>query len=189
MRRIGDDRYAYRVYRTNADHLLLAIGLFHHVEGASRPDHPLLHREPEEFIGRGETYYCTASNLLRRLRRQPSGVEVALTKLGRDFENYVQVLRRVRTSYFHLSTRLGEGVLFHLLQSAPEEDPAQRGASDCYDAFLDTFSRWKRCRDAPSWEALAAQVEELKALDPDFHFQMPQPEEILDRPPDPEASS
>jgi hypothetical protein len=186
VRRMGDDRFAYRVYRSNADHLLLAVGLFHHVEGAGRPFQPVLHRQPEEFIGRGGTYYCTASNLLRRLRRQPSGVETALNKLGRDFERYVQILRRVRTSYFHLSARLSEGVLFHLLQASPEDNPAELDASHRYDAFLDAFSSWKQHRDADAWERLAARVEELKSIDADFRFQMPQPEEILDAALDPE---
>lgn len=180
VRRAADDRFAYRVYRTNADHLLLSIGLFHHVEAAARPQLSWAHREPEEFIGRGETYYCTASNLLRRLRRQPSGVESALKKLGRDFEYYVQILQRVRTSYFHLSCRLSEGVLFHLLQNDEVGDATGPAAvSDRYDAFLDAFTQWKQRRDADAWEQLAARVEELRTVDEEFRFQMPAPEEIL----------
>lgn len=178
VERVADDRFAYWAYRTNADHLLLAIGLFHHVEGAQRPGRPLLHREPEEFIGRGETYYHVASNLLRRLRRRSSGPEVAMSKLSEDFETYVEILRHVRTSYFHLCSRMGEGELYHLMRSQPEDEGGELTVEDHYDRFLDAFSAWKRERSAEAHERLRRRADALREADPDFRFRLPPVEEI-----------
>jgi hypothetical protein len=182
VERRGDDRFRYRAYRTNADHLLLGIGLFHHVEGASRPNQPLLHREPEDFIGRGETYYYLASSSLRRLRRRSTATEVAMSKLGSRFAHYVEILRRVRLSYFHLTARLSEGELFHLLQQGDEtgRPKGSEQAESLYDGFLDAFSDWKRAATAAHLKALRAACERLRAVDPSFAFEMPDSSEIED---------
>jgi len=171
VRRLADDRHTYRVYRTNADHLLLAIGLFHHVAGAHHPGNPLADRDPATYIGRGGTYYHLASSSLRRLRRRTSGPEVAMSKLGGAFAEYADVLRRVRSTYFHLTARLGEGVLYHLSNGAP---PDAETASQRYDAFLDAYSAWNREGHDKAWETLREAVEAVRGLDPDFAFQMPE---------------
>jgi hypothetical protein len=168
-----DDRFRYQVYRVNADHLLLAIGLFAHVEGAARPHQPHLHRDPVEFVDRGGIYYKLASSSLRRLRRRTTGPELAMTKLGQRFAHYAEILRRVRTSYFHLTERLGDGQLFHLLNdgAAPERNEADLRL--LYDRFLDAFSAWKRTGTEENLARLREAVTELRATDPDFAFQLP----------------
>jgi hypothetical protein len=173
----ADERLRFRIYKTNADHLLLAIGLFHQVDGSGRPGraHEFLQRQPIEFIGRGSSYYHMASSSLRRLRRRPTAQELALSKLGDGFESYVAVLRRLRSNYFHLVGRLGEGSLFHLARSRPEAlSSAECGA--LYDRFLDALSAW---RDAPDDEHYA-QLEEcvrcVREAVPEFTFEMPQAE-------------
>jgi hypothetical protein len=167
VRRSGDERFRYRTYRTNADHLLLAIGLFHHVEACGHQ--PAFRREPREFLGRGSTYYLLASASLRRLRRQPTAIEIAMNKLSVDLERYVEVLRRVRTSYFHLTERLGEGTLFHL----GRELPVAGDLRTAYDAFLDQYSCFQRETTLAQHARLEAAVQQLRRLDPDFRFELP----------------
>ena len=167
VRRSDDERFRYRAYRTNADHLLLAIGLFHHVESTARP--AFLRREPREFLGRGSTYYQLASSSLRRLRRQPSATEIAMSKLGGGIERYVEILRRVRTTYFRLTERLGEGSLFHLGRSLPPE--GDLGA--LYDAFLDQFSQFQHEPTADQFDRLQSVVQRVREADANFVFEMP----------------
>lgn len=166
--RSRDDRFRYRAYRVNADQLLLQIGLFQRVDKA-RPHTPHLEREPREFIGRGETYYGLASSSLRRLSRRSTGTEVAMQKLSSHFEDYARVLGRLRTSYFHLTARLSDGRLFHLMH-----DPLEGDATATYDRFLDAYSAWKQNRTPADLEALVARVAEVRALDPDFAFDLPE---------------
>lgn len=173
LARTHDDRHRYRVYRANADHLLLAIGLLRNVT-PRRPHLPAFERAPEEFVGRGETYYELASSSLRRLQRRSSGTEVALTKLASHFTDYASILGRLRTSYFHLTTRLSEGQLFHLLNDpAAGESGAATSVTEGYDRFLDAYSAWKQEPGASTFATLRQCAEELKSLDPDFTFALP----------------
>ena len=169
--RAGDDRFRYRAYRTNADRLLLEIGLFQRVDRA-RPHTPHLEREPHEFIGRGETYYGIASSSLRRLRRRSTGTEVAMQKLAGHFGDYARVLGRLRTSYFHLTTRLGDGQMFHLMH-----DPLEGATGEAYDRFLDAYSAWKQNPTDENLDALITRADEVRAVDPDFAFELPESDE------------
>ncbi len=170
----GDARTAYRLYKVNADHLLLAIGIFHHVEGAYGPERPLLHRDPSAFEGRGSLYYLLASSRLRHLRRSEAGTGEALRKLGESFPRYVQVLRHVRSDYFHLMERLGEGSLFHLEREIRQEPVETADRSTLYDLFLDSYSRWKQEPSPHHREALESVARRLKAIDPQFEFELPE---------------
>jgi hypothetical protein len=168
----GDDRHAYRLYKINADHLMLAIGLFHHVEGAAHPGQPHLHREPDEFIARGGIYYSIASSRLHHLRRRGTGPVSTLRKLGDGFGQYVEILRHLRTAYFHLTARVGEGTLYHLSR----EDQGSSGSQDrgaLYDAFLDCYSLWSREPSAERRLALQEAVARVREVDPDFAFELP----------------
>jgi len=169
--RAGDERFRYRAYRTNADRLLLEIGLFQRVD-RPRPHMPHLEREPREFIGRGETYYGIASSSLRRLRRRSTGTEVAMQKLSGHFGDYARVLGRLRTSYFHLTARLGDGQLFHLMN-----DPLEGDTSEVYDRFLDAYSAWKTDPTEETLETLVARAGAVRRVDPDFAFDLPEIEE------------
>jgi hypothetical protein len=174
--RSPNPRHVFQLYRVNADHLLLAIGLFHHVEGAHHPGNPLVHREPEDFIHRGGVYYHIASSNLRRLRRQVSGPEIAMRKLGDGFADYAAVLRRVRTSFFHLTERLGEGTLFHLSRRPPDPTQVSIGAEDrkgLYDGFLDAFSAWRQQPGPQQLEVLRSATQRLREADPEFRFALP----------------
>ena len=169
-----DDRFSYRVYRTNADHLLLSIGLFHHVEGTGSASRPAFQRSPRDFVGRGETYYQLASSSLRRLRKAPTGVEDILLKLAHRFEDYARVLTQLRGSYFHLTTRLGDGQLFHLLHDPLESEGS---LTEARDAFLDAYSEYRESPDTDTRARLQEAAARLKEADPDFAFHMPEADE------------
>ncbi len=176
--RRDDDRHTYRVYKTNADHLLLAVGLFRHVPGAHHEANPLAHREPEAFIGRGGIYYQLASSSLRRLRRRTGGTEAALDKLAARFGDYADVLQRVRVSYFHLTARLSEGTLFHLGNGSIEPGASTPELiADLYDDFLDAFSAWKEDPSAKTRESLYDAAHSLEAVDESFSFRLPEGED------------
>jgi len=170
LRRRDDDRHSFRVYKVNADHLLLAIGLLHRVEGGQGIG--VFRREPGDFSGRASTYYDLASSSLRRLRRRSTGTELAMTKLSRDFDRYAGVLRCVRSSYFHLTSRIGEGTLFHLEQASRQAPPI-RDRAELYDLFLDAYSAWQDERTERRYQDLADAVEGLREADPEFAFRMP----------------
>jgi hypothetical protein len=169
-----DDRTTFRLYKTNADHLLLAIGLFSSVPAGRYHAAPLALRQPEEYIGRGGTYYQLASVALRRLNRRCTASEMALERLGGQFADYAGLLRRVRVSYFHLTQRLGDARLHHLMQ--PTQDPSEvstEEVADRYDDFLDCFSAWRQLPTEENRQLLQEAVNRLEQADPEFRFQIP----------------
>ena len=175
----ADPRQAYRLYKVNADHLLLAIGLFQSVEGLNQEARPYLDRHPRELESRGGLYYHIASSRLRHLKRAGSGTETALNKLGDRFSRYAEVLRYLRSSYFQLTRRLGEGTLYHLSHATDTPDPTGESTENLYDAFLDRFSEWRDAPDSARREALSQAAERLRAADPSFHFEVPGEEETV----------
>ena len=183
----GDPRYAYHLYKINADHLLLEIGIFHRVEGALGPDHPLLHRDPSEFEGRGSLYYLLASSRLRHLRRRGGATEGALRKLGERFGRYVEVLRHVRSNYFHLMERIGEGSLYHLSREIAEGPPVENDRASLYDFFLDCYSRWRDEPNPEHRETLLRAVQRLKKANPEFSFEIDEGEEDQSSPGEPSS--
>lgn len=165
-----DERFCYLAYRTNADQLLLGIGLFFHVEGHGVGADPVFGRPVGDLAGRGATYYNIASASLRRLRRRETAAELAMTKLAARFDDYTSILKCLRTSYFRLTSRLSDGVLFHLAHDRPDHGEA----TGLWDRFLDAWSEWKKSRDPERLEVLREAVDALRAADPDFAFEMPE---------------
>jgi hypothetical protein len=164
-----DERFCYRAYRTNADQLFLGVGLFSHVEGHGVSTDPVFGRSPEELSGRGSTYYNLASSSLRRLRRRSTGPELAMNKLAARFDEYTAILKRVRTSYFHLTCHISDGALFHLAR--PEE--TSEGRAELWDRFLDAWSEWKRTGEDDALARLCDATELLHQIDPSFSFELP----------------
>jgi hypothetical protein len=165
-----DERFCYRAYRTNADQLFLGVGLFSHVEGHGVSTDPIFGRSPEELCGRGSTYYSLASSSLRRLRRRSTGPEQAMNKLSARFDDYTTILKRVRTSYFHLTCRIGEGALFHLARPGERAE----GRAEQWDRFLDAWSEWKRTGEDDARARLCDTAELLRQTDPSFSFELPE---------------
>ncbi|RKZ18413.1 hypothetical protein DRQ53_00740 [bacterium] len=164
----GDDRFGYLAYRTNADQLLIGIGLFCHVEGHGVSNDPVFGRSAGDLSGRGSTYYNLASSSLRRLRRRATAPELVMTKLADRFGEYTGILTRLRTSYFRLTGRLSEGELYHLGRDE-SPDPGQY-----WDAFLDAWSQYKRSSEADDLARLHEAADALRQVDPSFSFELPQ---------------
>lgn len=159
-------RFKYSVYKINADHLLMAMGVFQNPESRRADARPVaLRRNAETFVGRGKTYYDFASTYSQRVFGRTSGVCDVLGKLSAGFEIYVRVLGHMRSEYFDFVTRLSEGELFHLQASAQSE-----GLQALRDEFLDRYSLYRRDPSPEARAKLLETVERLQRIDPEFHF-------------------
>ena len=77
----GDARLKYQIYKTNADFLLISIGIFDNPTAAAVARR---HQPSEEaYIGRGKTYYHFAYSYAQQMHRKNQGVaEVHLLRVG-----------------------------------------------------------------------------------------------------------
>lgn len=84
----GQSAKKYLVYRTNADFLLLLLGLFH-------PNTGIL---GTAYFDKGGAYYFSAATSLKEMRGGRSGLSDVLEKLSNGFGKYVEILRTLKQS-------------------------------------------------------------------------------------------
>ena len=102
-----DARLKYQIYKTNADFLLVSIGIFDNpvTTGAARAR---LQPSEEAYIGRGKTYYHFAYTYSQQMHRKNAGVSEVLEKLSTGFEKYLRILSHMRGEYLDLHEALLE---------------------------------------------------------------------------------
>jgi hypothetical protein len=162
-------RYRYTVYKVNADHLLMSIGVFANPEGRPREAIPApLRRGNEVFVGRAKAYYDFAAAYGARVFGRQSAVCEVLDRLGGDIEKYIAILVHLRRTYLDFVQSLSEGEIFHLQRAA-----AATGTTVLHDEFLDRWSAWKRDPTPEARRRLLETVERLRRVDPEFQFDMP----------------
>ncbi|MGD8396214.1 MAG: hypothetical protein PVF43_12145 [Candidatus Eiseniibacteriota bacterium] len=170
MARAADQRDRYRIYKVNADHLLLQAGIFE-TASPTPADAPV--PEARTASGRGRTYYQLAASYGRSLARRQTAATDVLDKLARGFPGYVTVLHHLRSEYFNLIERLGARDLAEIHTSIDEQE--QKAAlTERIDHLLDLYSEWLERRDPALLGPLRLQLAAVHELDPDFEFDLPE---------------
>ncbi len=165
----NDPRIKFNVYRTNADFLLLSLGLFDNPKRV-RPNSAVhMKIKPLSYIGRGKTYYSLAQSYLVKASCKQSAMADVMGKLSRGFEKYTKILSVLRSEYFNIIGHISEGELFHL-ENATMEEERRRELGSLYDAFLDAYSEYRKSGSGASKQVLDEAVEKLRAQDPSFNF-------------------
>ena len=160
-------RLKYTVYRANADHLLMLLGIFDNAEG-KRPTSHELQLPRESYMGRASTYYDFASTYSRVLFGKDSAVPSVLEKLALNFQDYVRLLTHLRGEYLNLISQMSEGSLYHL-----QEDLSAQMVSVSYDSFLDALAEWRNNPTDDNREALQRIAAQMRKIDPDFNWEGP----------------
>jgi hypothetical protein len=158
-------RVRYTVYKANADHLLITIGVFQNPGARPRPLPAPLQEPPQQAVGRGKAYYEYATTYGGDVFGRTSAVAGVMGKLASRFETYVRLLGHVRSEYFNLVTRLGEGEIYHL-----EHESNERALILRRDAFLDALAAYRKAPARDTRAHLVAAIERLRQLDPGFEF-------------------
>ena len=173
-----DARLKYTIYKTNADFLLISLGVFDNAEAetaetaaAALTDRRFRPSE-EAFIGRGRTYYRFAYTYSQIVNGRNAGISEVLEKLSMNFEKYLRILSHMRGEYLDLVKRLSTGEIYHLERVANEE-LRHDSLRDKQDQFLDLYLEWKRTGAEDVRERISRLVKEIRGLDPSFHFEMP----------------
>ncbi len=88
-RAMPDRSRMYRIYKVNADDLLLSVGIFQPVP------------EPRAHLGRIKEYYACAADCQKRIYGKPTAVAEIQAKLSKGAERYLCVLAQTRKDYLH----------------------------------------------------------------------------------------
>lgn len=167
----SDARLKYLIYKTNADFLLVSIGIFDNpmAEAAHRSR---LQPSEEAYVGRGKTYYHFAYSYAQQIHRKNQGVAEVLEKLSVGFEKYLRILSHMRGEYLDLVKRLSQGEVYHLERSV-DEASQQELLRVKQDEMLELYSAWKKEPTAETEENLERVVGEIRQLNPSFKFELP----------------
>jgi len=165
-----DARLKYLIYKTNADFLLVSIGIFDNPGAAVTPRR--LQPAEEAYIGRGKTYYHFAYSYSQQMHRKNQGVSEVLEKLSVGFEKYIRILSHMRGEYLDLVQRLSGGEVYHLERSVNEHQQ-QELLRVKQDELLESYSAWKTDPCVAREKDLERIVGEIRQINPSFRFELP----------------
>jgi hypothetical protein len=175
-----DARLKYTIYKTNADFLLISLGIFDNPEATvpetsapGNPDRQILKPSEEAYVGRGRTYYRFAYTYSQIVHGRNAGISDVLEKLSLGFEKYLRVLAHMRGEYLDLLKRLSTGEVYHLERVANEEQRHQKLKAK-QDRILDLYIDWKKTGAVSLREQIRKLVDEIREMDPDFRFEVPE---------------
>lgn len=166
----SDARLKYLIYKTNADFLLVSIGIFDNPSGSAA--HRKLLPSEEAYVGRGKTYYHFAYSYSQQMHRKNVGVSEVLEKLSVGFDKYIRILSHMRGEYLDLVQRLSNGEVYHLERSVNEASQ-QELLRVKQDELLELYSAWKSQPNRETEEDLQRIVSEIRQLNPSFKFELP----------------
>ena len=166
-----DSRLKYLIYKTNADFLLISIGIFDN-PAAPQTTRAKVQPAEEAYIGRGKTYYHFAYSYAQQVHRRNQGVADVLEKLSVGFEKYIKILSHMRGEYLDLMTRLSAGEVYHLERSV-DEDQQRELLRLKQDELLELYSAWKTRPTPETEQNLERIVSEIRQLNPSFKFDLP----------------
>jgi hypothetical protein len=171
-----DARLKYAIYKTNADFLLVSIGIF---------DQPLtpgqiekMKPAEEAYVGRGKTYYHFAYSYSQQIHRRNAGISEVLEKLSVGFEKYLKILSHMRGEYLDLSRRLSEGEVFHLERTVNEAGRQEQIRAK-QDQLLELYSAWRATPSAELEDDMRRVVSEIRELSPSFQFELPRRDVVI----------
>ena len=173
LSRSTDARLKYTIYKTNADFLLISIGIFDNPRAVVTPSRPGRFEPSEEaYMGRGKTYYQFAYSYSQLLHGRKSAITDVLEKLSMGFDKYIQILTYMRGEYLDLVRRLTTGEVYHLERIVDEEKRNQEIRKK-QDDLLDAYSRWLKSPSREVEEEIQKKAAEVKEMDPTFNFPWP----------------
>ena len=161
----SDEARAFHLFKTNADSILIALGVFRALPKPRERHSRCVTRE--SYMGRGKAYYQQAASCRKRIDRQTTARVEVLEQLAAGFETYVRILDRVRSEYLNLRTRISPRA-FQSMESELGESSRAQALAGALDTLLD---RWNQAqRGSCDAEKLQEAIARVRALDPSFHW-------------------
>jgi len=167
-----DVRLKYTMYKTNADFLLISIGIFRNPDLARPGSKDAFLKDNEEVqMGRAKSYYQFAYSYSQSVFRKATAISEVLEKLSKGFERYVQILSHMRGEYFNILDRLSAGDVYHLERTI-DRFASSDELKKLQNEFLDLYSSYMGDKTEKKKEQLRDLVRRIQELDETFRFNM-----------------
>ncbi len=162
----NEDRIVrYFIYKVNADHLMIHLGVFQNLEN----NRHLYGKTEQQFCSMAQNYYKQAANYNRKIYRRETAVGSVLEKLADGFNKYQTILRFARKEFFHFSNHFRDNQ-FQKFCSDIAHYEREVKIGDAIDQFLDSYEAWIKDRGMKAKLSLINHAKKLQAIDPNFVF-------------------
>lgn len=162
----NDDRIVrYFIYKVNADHLMIHLGVFHDLETSRH----LFGKSEKQYISMARDYYRQAADYNRRIYRRQTAIGSVLEKLAHGFERYQTILHVARKEFFHFANRFRDESFRQFCDDISRYE-REENTNQAIDHFLDSYAEWIRTKDRNAESKLMDSARKLQAINPDFTF-------------------
>ena len=162
----NEDRIVrYFIYKVNADHLMIHLGIFKNLEN-SRHSYG---KTEQQFSSMAQSFYKQAAIYNRKIYRRETAVGSVLEKLAGSFEKYQKILQCARNEFFHFSNHFHDEE-FQKFCSDVNRYEKEVKLNEAIDQFLDCYAEWIRNRGIKAKLSLITYAQRLKEIDPQFSF-------------------
>jgi hypothetical protein len=165
----SDARLKYTIYKTNADFLLISIGIFSNADIRRLEAAQLFNNSEEATMGKGKAYYNFAYSYSHSMFKKSTGISEVLEKLSTGFEQYVEILSHMRGKYFNILDRLSAGEVYHLERSI-DKGRESTELKSLQDEFLDIYSEYLRTKNPDLKDRVQKMATEIRRFDDSFNF-------------------
>lgn len=170
----ADDAYIkYFIYKANADHLLIHLGIFQDLKDDAPRSHAMFQVNGGDYSGRATTYYDMAAQLNQRIYRKQTAVGTVLLKLSERFDRYCDILKATRRDFFHFTNTVSDEQFASFMRELDRFEHTALLKSK-QDEFLDLYKAWSENKNAELFERLKNLSQEIRKLDPYSKFIFPE---------------
>ena len=162
----NEDRIVrYFIYKVNADHLMVHLGIFQNLENSQR----LYGKSEKQFASMAQNYYKQAAIYNRKIYRRETAVGLVLEKLADGFGKYQTILRCTRREFFHFSNDFHDEQFQKFCNDVTHYEREAK-LNEAIDQFLDSYAEWIRSKEMKAKLTLISRAKRLQAIDPNFAF-------------------
>ena len=132
----------------------------------------MVRKSEKQFIEMGQSYYDHAAQYNHLIYRKPTAVSDVLDKLAQGFQDYQHILHTVRREYFQVIEKMkhAPGEFSIQVPGETQTPDHEKMVKEKQDAFLDLYGAWLASKSKDLIPQMVRLVEEIKALDPNFGF-------------------
>jgi hypothetical protein len=171
LKNVSDPREKYIAYKSNADFLLISLGIFDNPKRMKPNSTPHINLSQRAYSGRGKIYYELAQSYLYKASGRKSAIGDVLGKLALRFEDYVRTLSVLKGKYFNFYKQITPGEMYHFEQSILKFSKSDKLAK-LHNRFLDIYSEYQKNKSIPLKEALKKVTKEIVEIDSSFNFKI-----------------
>lgn len=170
VRETRDPLLRYFIFKVNADQMLVHSTIYNPDPEHKKESLPSKKTADERIVA-AVMYYRHASKCHQAVYDRKTGVGEVLGKISENIDLYRRILLGVKEDYFRFIDCFRDQAFQRFTQQLSSYEREHRREMKL-DQFLESYQRWLATHDGSSRNRVLQLAQELKTLDPRFHFDL-----------------